>query len=421
MDPLRFDRLATTLSRSANRRATLGVLLTGLIAAIPVIDGAASRRNARARRRRGRQERQQDSHGHERNSGHSTLIAIPASCCASSSCMPGAGRNLTGCCFRGHDLDGTNFRAANLTDANFGGAILTNADFRGANLTRLCLVDADIRGATFGGSNLQTAIRCRTRTESGSDDSGCAQGTACCPTDLGSPLACSGPQDCADQVCMTKSCLDGECEYSVAISGSNPNDLCGTTCCGGECCPNATVCNDLGGCCAPSCGSKVCGPNGCGGSCGSCPQGTACDDNGECQPTCSSENCPFGCCTPDGVCAAGDTVQTCGTGGAACSVCGGTQTCEKQQCLACGTDCLCAGQSACTNPFDGNVFCTGDCTCVVSVEGEPFCARSYDISSVCTSSHDCQSLEQGSVCAATGSAPGGTCPNHAFCALACRG
>ncbi|HMJ12405.1 MAG TPA: family 16 glycosylhydrolase [Polyangiaceae bacterium] len=34
--------------------------------------------------------------------------------------------------------------------------------------------------------------------------------------------------------------------------------------------------------CTPACSGKVCGPNGCGGSCGSCPSGQACNTSGQC-------------------------------------------------------------------------------------------------------------------------------------------
>lgn len=36
--------------------------------------------------------------------------------------------------------------------------------------------------------------------------------------------------------------------------------------------------------CTPECGDRECGDNGCGGSCGSCPVGTSCDADGQCEP-----------------------------------------------------------------------------------------------------------------------------------------
>jgi hypothetical protein len=46
--------------------------------------------------------------------------------------------------------------------------------------------------------------------------------------------------------------------------------------------------------CAPDCGDRVCGDDGCGGTCGTCGELLVCDDGGACQPTpCnSSKDCP---------------------------------------------------------------------------------------------------------------------------------
>jgi len=49
--------------------------------------------------------------------------------------------------------------------------------------------------------------------------------------------------------------------------------------------------------CLPSCSGKECGPDGCGGSCGTCPSGQPCI-NGKCQciPNCTDKECgPDGC------------------------------------------------------------------------------------------------------------------------------
>ncbi|MBM4355216.1 MAG: hypothetical protein FJ109_15770, partial [Deltaproteobacteria bacterium] len=55
--------------------------------------------------------------------------------------------------------------------------------------------------------------------------------------------------------------------------------LCGDDGCGGTCgeCPKDFVCiTDEGKCCMPECKGKLCGDDGCGGSCGECPEGHEC-------------------------------------------------------------------------------------------------------------------------------------------------
>ncbi|HVU01119.1 MAG TPA: hypothetical protein VHE30_05180 [Polyangiaceae bacterium] len=46
-----------------------------------------------------------------------------------------------------------------------------------------------------------------------------------------------------------------------------------------------------GGACVPVCAGHACGDDGCQGSCGTCPTGTACDGTGRCVPA----SCPAGC------------------------------------------------------------------------------------------------------------------------------
>lgn len=64
---------------------------------------------------------------------------------------------------------------------------------------------------------------------------------------------------------------------------------CGDDGCGGSCgnCPEiAPVCSAAGKCqaqCQPNCVGKQCGPDGCGGTCGSCGTIGVCDTQGKCQ------------------------------------------------------------------------------------------------------------------------------------------
>jgi hypothetical protein len=62
------------------------------------------------------------------------------------------------------------------------------------------------------------------------------------------------------------------------------------------------------GTCTPSCGTKVCGGDGCGGSCGTCAGGQTCGSDGTCQPhqcTCHPCGKPTFICDPDNGCICG--------------------------------------------------------------------------------------------------------------------
>ena len=83
----------------------------------------------------------------------------------------------------------------------------------------------------------------------------------------------------------------------------------------------------------PLCASRVCGPDGCGGSCGTCAGATLCDDTGRCVPTtCGSMNFTLTCpdatrCPRDSHCVTGGRCE-CDEGfvaescaGVACGAC----------------------------------------------------------------------------------------------------
>jgi hypothetical protein len=101
------------------------------------------------------------------------------------------------------------------------------------------------------------------------------------------------------------------------------NRECGPDGCGGTCgtCAGGETCDGNGQCqgCTPACTGKECGDNGCGGTCGSCAAGESCDAGGQCVggcvPQCTGKQCgPDGCngvcgtCTADQIC---DVNQTC--------------------------------------------------------------------------------------------------------------
>jgi len=78
---------------------------------------------------------------------------------------------------------------------------------------------------------------------------------------------------CAAGPCLTPSgTVDPACFYQVAKTQCEPYYL---KCIGG---------------CVPNCSGKQCGPDGCGGSCGTCPPGTQCTSSGLCQPA-SQKGC----------------------------------------------------------------------------------------------------------------------------------
>jgi hypothetical protein len=168
--------------------------------------------------------------------------------------------------------------------------------------------------------------------------------------------------------------------------------------------------------CTPNCDRKICGDDGCGGSCGSCVAPETCQ-NGDCKciPRCAPTNAcgPDGCygscgtCTGDppcserGVCECGDGMELCGgncrslcTDGSirppngACDCCypKGTPFPDEFVCifLCCWPDCdpnpsggwMCAGFPLCS-PCTANEQCIEGAECqggrCMSVEDPTFC------------------------------------------------
>lgn len=100
--------------------------------------------------------------------------------------------------------------------------------------------------------------------------------------------------------------------------------LCGTDGCGGTCgaaCPAGQSCNNGLGMCVQGinpCEGIQCGPDGDGGTCGSCPQDFTCTTQGSCST--SAGVCGNKLCGPDGL---GGSCGTCDPGEA----CTETGTC----------------------------------------------------------------------------------------------
>jgi len=195
----------------------------------------------------------------------------------------------------------------------------------------------------------------------------CTQGTMACPLVAECLFACGN---------------DGTCGNACLVEGSpSANDalwtflICAFDGCGGEefdggcldkmaagqCAGEYAECT---GSCTPACGDKECGPDGCDGSCGECPSGSACLAGGKCDDTCKPE-CEGKECGPDG----------CGGKCGGCDIgdhCLPTGQCEPDCVPSCdGRECGddgCGG--TCGTCADGET-CSGDGLCVLVVEVMP--------------------------------------------------
>jgi len=138
---------------------------------------------------------------------------------------------------------------------------------------------------------------------------------------------------------------------------------CGDDGCGGSCgtCPEGSTCDFAGACCAPSCllpggETRQCGGDGCGGSCGTCGLGEVCSGDGSCESPCANA-CDGRECGPDGcggLCGTCDPGLTCTDAGACVDHC--TAACQGK---ACGGDGCGGSCGACP----AGKFCNADGTC----------------------------------------------------------
>lgn len=167
----------------------------------------------------------------------------------------------------------------------------------------------------------------------------------------------------AGETCDSGRCSGGECTPNCDGATCGADDGCGGRCFQGSC-PDGQTCggggtpNECGtGECTPSCGDKQCGTDGCNGSCGTCPQGQICRDNGTCVP---------------------------GGGGGGCNpACGFNQECQNGTCVAAANRCspgfVCSGFGG-DPPVCGTVAGNpgGPCGCVPSTEGNNVCINQTD-------------------------------------------
>ncbi len=142
-------------------------------------------------------------------------------------------------------------------------------------------------------------------------------------------------------------------------------------------CPDGKFCDpsigECGDTCFPNCLGKVCGSNGCGGSCGICPTGQTCNANGQCVAQCIPKTCTQlekNCGNWNNECG---TIIYCGTcpTGQTCSATGwcGAQ-CIPKTCTQLGKTCgswdnTCGTQINCgTCPIGLSCNETGRCVCI---------------------------------------------------------
>jgi len=179
--------------------------------------------------------------------------------------------------------------------------------------------------------------------------------------------------------------IQGECkELWYACQNCTPacvGKLCGPDGCGGTCgeCPGGYTCDNYGTClCAPQCTGKTCGPDGCGGSCGTCLKTQVCNYKGVCVcvPQCTGKQCgDDGCGGSCGQCPAG---MMCGPGGLCVeepSDCGNGM-CEPylgEDCFSCPSDCPCSEGDCCqAHDFPG---CDQPEVVMCVCEMDPYCCQ----------------------------------------------
>ena len=155
------------------------------------------------------------------------------------------------------------------------------------------------------------------------------------------------------------SCVQDVCGPGTPI---HPQAPCSLEAMQGPCADIAAYCQEQGGC-TPQCAGQECGSDGCGGTCGFCPPGLQCGDQGFCIPSgscmpgemgCDGNNvalcvgdgqwmplqsCPSGTVCQSGQCIGGCIPQcagkTCGSDGCGgtCGTCGPAQQCTQGKCV----------------------------------------------------------------------------------------
>lgn len=149
--------------------------------------------------------------------------------------------------------------------------------------------------------------------------------------------------------------LPGEevCTPDCGVKGTPTERKCGPDGCGGICgyCQYGYACDLDGVCqkmCVPKCDGRVCGDDSCGGSCGTCSTDMECQSDGLCYPKVCKPDCTGKECGGDGC-------------GGSCGDCPATQTCSAdQKCVVGPCGGMALGQSRCSPDKHFLVSCVDD-------------------------------------------------------------
>ena len=181
--------------------------------------------------------------------------------------------------------------------------------------------------------------------------------------------------------------------FGCGTCGCQPNcggKVCGDDGCGGSCgqCFGTQICQN-GGCiqgCTPNCAGKQCGADGCGGICGQCQFNFTCvadQCQANCQPQCQGVQCgPDGCGGSCGSCGFGEVCSE-GSCQAACE-----PQCAGKQCGSdgCGGLCGSCGVNEACNP-EGQCFAMCQSQCLGKECGDDGCGGlcgSCGLSAMCS-------------------------------------
>ncbi len=176
-------------------------------------------------------------------------------------------------------------------------------------------------------------------------DPGCTPSKTCadyigsCASKL--PDGCVGEIDCSNACLPPQVCgIDEKCGDPPDCTPACDGKVCGDDGCDGTCgdCAAGEACED-GQCvgCTPACDGKVCGDDGCEGTCGGCQAGETCSDwqCAACTPACDGKVCGDDGCE------------------GACGDCAAGEACTDGQCAAC--------TPACDGKVCGDDGCEGTC------------------------------------------------------------
>lgn len=173
-------------------------------------------------------------------------------------------------------------------------------------------------------------------------------------------LGCSNEENCVTGTCQPKVPVAWTCAKPDYGNGGVCNCACGAPdpdCVAGAPlvgCATGEVCAaGLCGACVPDCTGKMCGDNGCGGSCGNCPEPATTSDP---QLACVAGQCVDGCAPTPVVC----NTNSCGDDGCGgtCGTCAPGAFCNNGQCAPLPGQ-SCAGN--CKGKAPGGCSCEGGC------------------------------------------------------------